>query len=199
MARAKAINPWNGFEITHLKLQRYHYNGVIMSAVVFQITSFSIVCSTVGSGADHRKHQSFVSLAFVQGIHRWPVNSPHKRPVTWKMFPFDDVIMISGMPMSLGFLWVITPIVSVGCNYSTIYPLKSYTKYLYPYCERYVFYCRRETYNIGYPSETHLELKHRPSITSDSVAQSFRNCAYCTTASLPQSVQNFETIDQLQK
>ena len=43
--------------------------------------------------ADLRKHQSSVSLAFVQGIHRWPVNSPHKWPVTWKMFPFDDVIM----------------------------------------------------------------------------------------------------------
>ena len=27
------------------------------------------------------------------GIHRWPVNSPHKGPVTRKMFPFDDVIM----------------------------------------------------------------------------------------------------------
>ena len=31
---------------------------------------------------------------FVLGIHRWPVNSPHKGPVTRKMFPFDDVIMI---------------------------------------------------------------------------------------------------------
>ena len=30
---------------------------------------------------------------FVSGIHRWLVNSPHKGPVTWKMFPFDDVIM----------------------------------------------------------------------------------------------------------
>ena len=29
------------------------------------------------------------------GIHRWPVNSPHIRPITRKMFPFDDVIMIS--------------------------------------------------------------------------------------------------------
>ena len=27
--------------------------------------------------------------------HWWPVNSPHKGPVTWKMFPFDDVIMAS--------------------------------------------------------------------------------------------------------
>ena len=40
-----------------------------------------------------QKHQSSASLAFVQGIHRWPVNSRHKGPVTWKMFPFDDVIM----------------------------------------------------------------------------------------------------------
>ena len=33
------------------------------------------------------------SLAFVRRIHQWPVNSPHKEPVTLKMFPFDDVIM----------------------------------------------------------------------------------------------------------
>ena len=32
-------------------------------------------------------------LAFVRGIHRWPMGSPHKWPVTRKMFPFDDVIM----------------------------------------------------------------------------------------------------------
>ena len=44
-------------------------------------------------GADQRKHQSSASLAFVRGIHRRPVNSPHKRPVTRKMFPFDEVIM----------------------------------------------------------------------------------------------------------
>ena len=40
-------------------------------------------------------YQSSASLAFVRGIRRWPVNSPHKRPVTRKMFPFDDVIMIA--------------------------------------------------------------------------------------------------------
>ena len=28
-----------------------------------------------------------------EGIHRWPVNSPHKRPVTRKMFPFEDIIL----------------------------------------------------------------------------------------------------------
>ena len=51
----------------------------------------------VYSGADQRKHQSSASLAFVLGIHRWPVNSPHKWPVTRKMFPFDDVIMSNEM------------------------------------------------------------------------------------------------------
>ena len=66
---------------------------VIMGAMVSQIPSFMIVYSTVYSGADQRKHQSSASLAFVRGIHRWPVNSPHKWPVTRKIFPLDDVIM----------------------------------------------------------------------------------------------------------
>ena len=68
-----------------------YYNDVIMSTMVSQITK--IVDSTVYSGVDQRKHQSSASLAFVQEIHRWPVNSQHKWPVTLKMFPFDDVIM----------------------------------------------------------------------------------------------------------
>ena len=71
----------------------YHYSGVIISAMASQITSLAIVYSTVYSGADERKHQSSASLAFGRGIHRWPVNSPHKRPVTRKTFTFDDVIM----------------------------------------------------------------------------------------------------------
>ena len=70
-----------------------HYNDVIMSTIASQITSLAILYSTVYSGADQRKHQSSASLAFVQGIHRGPVNSPHKGPVTRKMIPFDDVIM----------------------------------------------------------------------------------------------------------
>ena len=57
------------------------------------ITRLTIAYSTVYSGANQRKHWSSASLAFVQGIHRWPVNSPHRWPVTRKMFPFDDVTM----------------------------------------------------------------------------------------------------------
>ena len=65
-----------------------------MTTMASQITSLTIVYSTVYSGADQRKHQSSESLAFVRGIHRGPGNSPHKWPATPKMFPFDDVIMI---------------------------------------------------------------------------------------------------------
>ena len=67
-------------------------SDVIMDAMASQITSLTIVYSTVYSAADQRKHQRSASLTFVRGIHRWPVNSPHQWPVTWKMFPFDDVI-----------------------------------------------------------------------------------------------------------
>ena len=70
-----------------------HYGDVIMGTITSQITSLTIVYLTVYSDADHTKHQSSASLAFVRGIHRGPVNSPHKWAVTRKMFPFDDVIM----------------------------------------------------------------------------------------------------------
>ena len=66
-----------------------------MGAIASQITSLTIVYSTVYSDADQRKHQSSAPLAFVQRIHQGPVNSPHKWPVTRKMFPLDDVIMKS--------------------------------------------------------------------------------------------------------
>ena len=70
-----------------------HHSDVLMSAIACHVTGISMVYSTVCSGADQRKHQSSASLAFVRGVHGWPVNSPHKGPATRKMFSFDDVIM----------------------------------------------------------------------------------------------------------
>ena len=64
-----------------------------MGVMASQITNITIFHSTVYSDAVQRKHLSSASLAFVRGIHRGPVNSPHKWPVTRKMFPFHDVIM----------------------------------------------------------------------------------------------------------
>ena len=84
--------PWE-FDWPGTVATSVHYNDVIMGAIASQITSLTIVYLIVFSDADQRKHQSSASLAFVRGIHRGPVNSPHKWPVTRKMFPFDDVIM----------------------------------------------------------------------------------------------------------
>ena len=78
-----------------------------MIVMASQITNISIVCSTVCSGAYQRKHQSSTSLAFVRGIHRWPVDSPHKGPVTRKMFPFADVIVrLFMMSLNILLLWL---------------------------------------------------------------------------------------------
>ena len=88
-----------------------HHNDVIMSSMTSQITGVSIVNSAVCSGAYQRKHQSSAWLVFVRGIHRWPMNSPHKGPVTRKMFPFDDVITILKQE---------TPAWFTKCEYLTI-------------------------------------------------------------------------------
>ena len=61
-------------------------SDVIMDTMASQITSLTIVYLTIYSGTDQRKHQSSTSRAFVRGINRWPVNFPHKGPVTRKMF-----------------------------------------------------------------------------------------------------------------
>ena len=93
-----------------LNNRQIHYCDVIMGVMASQITSRTIVYSTVYSGLDQRKHQSSASLAFVRGIHQWPVNSPHKRLVTQKMLPFDHHVKnstISSMHCSqrLPLLW----------------------------------------------------------------------------------------------
>ena len=114
LTRISKSCPWctMGFIVcNHL----FHYNGVITGAMASQITSFTIVYSTVYSGTDQRKYQSFASLAFVGGIHRWPVNSLHKGPVTRKMFPFDDVIMLI---ISSCVQWTAA---KVKCNYILVY------------------------------------------------------------------------------
>ena len=86
-----SIGMWIELFLKFLHHAVFHYSDVIMDAMASQITSLTIVSSTVCSGADRRKHQSSASLSFVRGIHLWPVSSPHKWPVTRKCFPFDDV------------------------------------------------------------------------------------------------------------
>ena len=85
------IRPDSG--LSPLRQTLKHSCDVIMATNASPITNLTIVYSAVYTGADQRKYQSSASMAFVRGIHRGPVNSPHKWPVTRKMFPFDDVIM----------------------------------------------------------------------------------------------------------
>ena len=82
---------------------RLHYNDVTLGAIASQITSLTIVYSTIYSDANQRKHQSSALLAFARGIHRGPVNSQHKWPVTRKMSPFDDVIMFTSAMVFVGY------------------------------------------------------------------------------------------------
>ena len=74
-----------------------HYNDVIMTMMASQITSLTIVYSTIYSNADQRKHQKLCVTGLCAGNSLGPVNSPHKGPVTRKMFPLDDVIMESSI------------------------------------------------------------------------------------------------------
>ena len=113
-----------------------HYIDVIMTTVASQITSPMVVYSIVYSGADQRKHQSSASLG--------PVNSPHKRPVMWKMVPFDDVIMRKQLPEPMNTQYQLGPEEQTSVK-STIIPIQiiwmcrlwnimvSTTRHLLPY------------------------------------------------------------------
>ena len=71
-----------------------HSRSLLIQSDINKQTGVSIVSSTACSGVNQRKHRSTASLAFVRGIQRRPLDSPHKGPVTRKMFPFDDVIKL---------------------------------------------------------------------------------------------------------
>ena len=58
----------------------------------------------------------YTSLAFVRGIHRWPVNSPHKWPVTRNIFPFDDVIILLLIILILSIPKIVYMCYALPCN-----------------------------------------------------------------------------------
>ena len=71
------VSPWFVRCYCNLRWITFHYDDVKMGAMASQITSLTIVYSTVYSGADQSKHHSSASLAFGWGINRGPVNTPH--------------------------------------------------------------------------------------------------------------------------
>ena len=76
-----------------------HHSDVIMGTMASQITSLTIVYNNRLERRRSKKTSKLRVTGLCEGIHRWPVNSPHKGPVTRKMFPFDDVIMITTAPL----------------------------------------------------------------------------------------------------
>ena len=85
---ATPLEAWQAAHDTQLWPQDRHNSDVIW---ISWVTGKSTVCSTIST--HQRKYQNPASLALVRGIHRWPVDSPHKGPLMWKIFPLDDVIM----------------------------------------------------------------------------------------------------------
>ena len=150
-----------------------HYSDIIMSAMASQITDVYNVYSTVGSGADQRKHQSSASLAFVRGIHRWPVNSPHKRPVTRKMLPFDDVIMTKDTP----YLALTSELWGVYCeDFGEKWPRYNATTLWVAIIDKSVnwittYYCR-----IGYPQQSILSKQYKITFNASAVTHNMMDC-----------------------
>ena len=164
-----------------------------MGAIASQITSLTIVYSTVHSDADQRKHQSSASLAIVRGIHWGPVNSPHKCPVTQKMLPFDDVIMRWSIWCRLPFLkwniktwWYIFILNTCADTFLQIHTacsdidfmiwwvpwqMNTWTKALHLIWAVFIGICHREANMILWdvitpPCPWYLLLLHRPSYQS---------------------------------
>ena len=88
-------------ELMMTKSSDAYCDDAIMGAMAFQITSLTIVYSTVYSDADQRKHESSASLAFVRGIQRGPVNRCGK----W----FSKIAQDNGVLVNWGLLSVSNP------------------------------------------------------------------------------------------
>ena len=86
--QVREANPW----ATLYCLLPHHYSDVIMSAMASQINDVSIILTRLCRRRS-KKISKLRVTGLCEGIHRSPVNSPHKGSVTRKIFPFDDVIM----------------------------------------------------------------------------------------------------------
>ena len=81
-----------------------HYSDVIMRVMASQITGVRIICS------------SSASLAFMMGIHRWPVDSPHKGTVTrtWVILRQHHSWIDSGQNVTIVYHFQTTPYACKG-------------------------------------------------------------------------------------
>ena len=104
--------------------------------MVSQNTGDSIVCSAVCSGADQRKHQSSASLVFLMGIHRWPMNSPHKEHKCGKGFHLMTSSCLIRLPdmdniVTDKKMHDLTCIITLKCEHNTRHFADDILKYLF--------------------------------------------------------------------
>ena len=71
MANEISLNDFSLNDLHDFESTKEHYSDVMMSAMASQITSLTIVYSTVHSGTDQRKHQSSASLWGEFTSNRW--------------------------------------------------------------------------------------------------------------------------------
>ena len=100
-----------------------------------------------------RKYQSFMPLAFVREVHRWPGDSPPKRPATRKMFPFGDVVVHLMSPNSIRNIY--------RCGLA-----HTYIKYISPHILIHIYvHTRRAPHDTGetvsWNTHTHTKKKKK--------------------------------------
>ena len=81
----------HGYHNYLLSYIQWHHMSIITS----QITGISIVCSAVYFRCRSNKTSELRITGLYEGNPPVTAEFPHKGPVTWKMFPFDDDFMYS--------------------------------------------------------------------------------------------------------
>ena len=139
------------------------YNDAIMGPMASPITSLALVYSSVYSGADQREHQNSASLAFVQEIHRWPVNSRTEVQQRGKCFH----LMTSSWAHFAKLGVVVLEI-----------PYPSYRRTLSPWWRQERFLHYWSFYQANTPVTCHNSLWHRRSSVGQNLSEN-RNCFIC--------------------
>ena len=84
------------------KKKSWLYSDIIMGDSIWNHQPHNCLLSRLFRGRSKKTSKLHVTGLCVRNS-RGPVNSPHKWPVTRKMFPFDDIIMINLIVFK--FLW----------------------------------------------------------------------------------------------
>ena len=124
-----------------------HYCDAIMGTVASQITSLTIVHTTVYSDADQSKHQSSASLAFVWGIHRDRWIPRTKIQLRGKCFHLMTSSWICHQDSQEHFPWVELLISALTLVLTGLWPLKIFI---------YVWHGAVNNYAIDTKKYTHV-------------------------------------------